>query len=374
MFFTARSLGWTFAVLTSSLAPAFAAPDLLTNEYTHDERCAAAGEPFSLKSRTAFERGFHSGDVDIESGVARFSLWGSFMDIATVTVSNSNMRLRKIDTRNGPHNVSRGCPAEYATVTFELTTPPRQPGSLLGNLVVVRPTDTWTVALKVHASPTALQLNWDQIPGAAATSTGSTRPISVISTTGCQPNDPNCGTLGSVQAPPAAPSSSGGGSVTSHVFGSLKRCLAGQGGDATLESPTRLLVKVPRDRVVTCQEKVRADHRVTERGVDIQARREPDQFVTRVSRSAPSGAYLYGITDAEDVVVGFQWDQIRERFRPLANTVTPPTLSPAVGTAINERVGATRPALPPPAIEAEIEVKLNGRVHAPLMVRIEPAQ
>lgn len=125
---------------------------------------------------------------------------------------------------------------------------------------------------------------------------------------------------------------------------------------------------------MTCQERVRADHRVTERGVDIQARRETDQFVTRVSRSAPAGAYLYGATDDEDVVVGFQWDQIRERFRPVSTTVTPPTVSPAVGAAVSERVGATRPALPPPAIEAEIEVKLNGRVHAPLTVRIEPAQ
>jgi hypothetical protein len=362
----------TFAALS---APSLAAPDLITRAFEHDDRCLPDADAFSLKRQTVFERDFHSGDVDIEAGKARFSLWGSFMDFAKVSVSDPSLTLKKIDTRSGPHNVTKGCPAEYATLTFELQSTPHISGTIGATLIVVRNNDTWRVPLSVRSAPTGLQVQWDRIPGSgAATSTGSTRPIRVRNPGGCTPGTPGCGgSTNSVQATPGGPvTSPGGGAVTSHVFVSLRNCLRGQGGDAILEGTNKLIVKVPRDVQVNCQEKVRADARVTAQGVDLFADAGPDQYVTHITRVVPgTDTYFYGVTDEDEFVVGFKWDSIHERFRPLGSASTTRTVSPAVGNAVAERVGTQRPALPPPSIEAQIETRLNGRTHAPLTVRIE---
>jgi hypothetical protein len=375
------TLSFKPAALAASIAfaalstPSLAAPDLITRSFDHDDRCLPDSEAFSLKRQTVFERGFHGGDVDIEAGKARFSLWGAFMDFARVSVSDSSLRLKKIDTRSGPHNVTKGCPAEYATLTFELQSTPHISGTIDATLIVVRNNDTWRVPLSVRSAPARLQVQWDRIPGSgAATSTGATRPIQVRNPGGCTPGTPGCGgSPNSVQATPGGPAASpGGGAVTSHVFASLRNCLRNQGGDATLEGTNKLIVKVPRDAQVNCQEKVRADARATEQGVDLFADAGPDRYVTRITRVVPGNdTYFYGVTDEDEFVVGFKWDSIRERFRPLGSAAPPRTVSPPIGNAVAERAGTQRPALPPPSIEAQIETRLNGRTHAPLSVRIE---
>lgn len=358
----ATAFACVFASTTAS-----AADDLMTREYAHDEACSSEGG-FSLRNSTVFRRGFHSGDVDIEAGRSRFSLWGTGMDLATVRLTGSGLSLRKIDTRNGPHNISRGCPGEYGTLTFELTSTEYPANAIGGTLIVERFGNEWRIPLSVQASPAAIESRWDSFPANGSGGSGASGAVLIRSGAGaCNPQVQGCDSA-RVRAGSGAGTNTGGSAPsTIESFTGLQRCLAGSGGDARLDADGRLFIRVPRDRVVACQPTVLADWRATQHTVDIYSSVE-DRVETSVRSVTPNGSFFNGIRDGDQVKVGFNWPAIRDRFNAASIA---PTLSGPVTQVPRVSVGTRAATVPGPDIDAQIGIAVNGRSHDPLRIHIE---
>ncbi|HEY1091934.1 MAG TPA: hypothetical protein VGE47_12645 [Burkholderiaceae bacterium] len=378
-----------------SIPAAAAKPDLLTRQFSHDQRCPGDTEPFSLRSQTIYERGFHSGDIDIEGGVVKFSLWGEGMDYATVSVGGSGTSLREIDTRSGYHNYDHGCPAEYGTLTMELSTPKYPAGTLSTNLVIRRKDKgDWTIPISVRAKPLAATVGWITPQASGGGGSSSTTPLTFTKPDRCS-GQQGCGGGGGtqiVQAPGTGSQAfNPGTSDPDLVFANnLDDCLRGFRGTATVSGNT-LRIRFPRAEQPFCPKTVRGYWKAQEdNDIELSDSSLPDVVQTSVIRSTPrTEPYFIGQRSEQqrsagrdaELDVEFNWQAINRRFNGAnPSTVTQPTFQGAASSqasggaraAIQSReAGPAAPAPQPETIIAEIGVSVNGRSQGQLRIEIE---
>jgi hypothetical protein len=356
--------------------------DVVTAGMQQDEDCESKG-PRSFDERTVFKRS-SSGRLHIEGGVAEISFWGFAMDFASATVEGSGLTISKLHTRSGPQNVSQGCPADSGTLTVRFSSPLQLTSDLNGTIVIKKPgNDIWRIPVVVHTAPTSVEVGWDRKRGPAASSGNTRGAIRIINSgNNCTPGTPGCPTSsGGIQFQnTGAPATVNNTPPDFAPFLSIQQCLAEQGGSATLQALTSLIVKVPRDRTITCKGLMILESRNTGNGVEIFAASGPDSYVSRPRVLVPQSSairYFDGVSSADDFFVVINWAQIQQRFQPrVAPPVSSQPESPSLtGTrdAINGNSSPTAPS-EPQIISAEIDLVLNGRKFGPLRVRIEPVQ